>query len=187
VSAADLSAAAASLGIGAAPAEGSSWPFPYFSGTVPADATGTTHAADFIGQGGVLASPLAMAGVAASVAAGQTVTPTLVVTEDAAVPEPPAVPLTSAEATQLQQLMYGVVQNGSSTFLQDVPGDQVGAKSGTAQYGTDDPPATHAWMIAFQGDLAVAVFVEVGDYGTATAGPILEDFLTLAADVDWAG
>ncbi|WP_156252650.1 penicillin-binding transpeptidase domain-containing protein [Pseudactinotalea terrae] len=186
VSAADLHAAAASLGIGAAMPEGVSWPFPYFSGTVPADATGTTHAADFIGQGGVLVSPLAMAGLAASVAAGQTVTPVLVTTEDAAPPEPAAAPLTSAEATQLQQLMYGVVSSGSSTFLQDVPGDPVGAKSGTAQYGTDDPPATHAWMIAFQGDLAVAVFVEVGDYGTATAGPIIEDFLTLAAETDWA-
>lgn len=186
VSAADVAAAAASLGVGAALPEGESWAFPYFSGTVPADATGTTHAADLIGQGGVLVSPLAMAGVAASVASGQTVTPTLVVTDDAAAPAAPEVPLTSAEATQLQQLMFGVVTDGSSAFLQDVPGDPVGAKSGTAQYGDDDPPATHAWMIAFQGDLAVAVFVEVGDYGTATAGPILEDFLRLAGETDWA-
>lgn len=186
IAAADVAAAAASLGVGAALPEGESWAFPYFSGTVPADATGTTHAADLIGQGGVLVSPLAMAGVAASVASGQTVTPTLVVTEDAATPVAPEVPLTSAEATQLQQLMFGVVTDGSSAFLQDVPGDPVGAKSGTAQYGDDDPPATHAWMIAFQGDLAVAVFVEVGDYGTATAGPILEDFLRLAGETDWA-
>jgi len=187
VSSEDLHEAAESLGIGLKPGTDESWLFPYFSGTVPADATGTTHAADFIGQGGVLVSPLAMAGAAASVASGTTVIPWLVQGEEHRAPITPAVPLTSAEATQLQQLMYGVVQNGSSTFLQDVPGDPVGAKSGTAQYGTDDPPATHAWMIAFQGDLAVAVFVEVGDYGTATAGPILEDFLMLANDVDWAG
>lgn len=186
VSAADLQDAAASLGIGAMMPTEQQWPFPYFPGTVPDDATGTTHAADFIGQGGVLVSPLAMAGVAASVAAGETVTPTLIVSDSPYTPLDPATPLTSGEATQLQQLMYGVVENGSSTFLQDVPGDQVGAKSGTAQYGTDDPPATHAWMIAFQGDLAVAVFVEEGDYGTATAGPIIEDFLTLAAETDWA-
>lgn len=185
VSGEDLAAAAATLGVGAAMPEDAAWPFPYFSGTVPADAAGTTHAADFIGQGGVLVSPLAMAGVAASVAAGKTITPTLVVTEDAAAPEPPALPLTAHEAAALQELMYGVVSDGSSAFLQDVPGEPVAAKSGTAQYGTDDPPATHAWMIAFQGDLAVAVFVEVGDYGTATAGPILEDFLRLAGEVDW--
>lgn len=186
VSAADLAEAAESLGIGISPGEGEQWLFPYFSGTVPADATGTTHAADFIGQGGVLVSPLAMAGVAASVASGTTVVPWLVQAEEHMTPLTPTQPLTSDEATQLQRLMYGVVTEGSSAFLQDVPGDPVGAKSGTAQYGTDDPPATHAWMIAFQGDLAVAVFVEEGDYGTATAGPIIEDFLTLAAETDWA-
>ena len=32
-------------------------------------------------------------------------------------------------------------------------------------------------MIAAQGDLAVAVFVEVGQSGSSTAGPILEAFL----------
>ena len=93
-------------------------------------------------------------------------------------------PLTTEEAQTLQELMYGVVQSGSSTFLQSVPGDPVGAKSGTAQFGTEDPPQTHAWMIAFQGDLAVAVLVEVGDYGTATAGPIISDVLTFAASAD---
>ena len=32
-------------------------------------------------------------------------------------------------------------------------------------------------MIAAQGDLAVAVFVEAGESGSGTAGPILEAFL----------
>lgn len=181
VSSADVADAAASLGIGAALPEGEAWPFPYFSGTVPTDATGTTHAADLIGQGEVLASPLAMAGVAASVAAGRTVVPTLVEVSEPPVPVAPSVPLTTEEAQMLQELMFGVVRTGSSTFLQSVPGDPVGAKSGTAQFGTQDPPQTHAWMIAFQGDLAVAVLVEVGDYGTATAGPIIADVLTFAA------
>ncbi|WP_235866290.1 penicillin-binding transpeptidase domain-containing protein [Serinibacter arcticus] len=199
LSSADLSEAAASLGLGSAMPDGAAWPFPYFSGTVPTDASGTTHAADLIGQGDVLASPLAMAGVAASVAAGRTVTPTLVevaadadaadATDDGAAPQPvpPAVALTPEEAQTLQGLMYGVVERGSSTFLQAVPGEPVGAKSGTAQFGSQDPPQTHAWMIAFQGDLAVAVLVEVGDYGTATAGPILQDVLTFAAESGWGG
>lgn len=184
ISSADVAEAAASLGIGASLPEGEAWPFPYFSGSVPTDATGTTHAADLIGQGDVLASPLAMAGVAASVAAGRTVVPALVEVAEPPVPVAPTVPLTTEEAQTLQELMYGVVQSGSSTFLQSVPGDPVGAKSGTAQFGTEDPPQTHAWMIAFQGDLAVAVLVEVGDYGTATAGPIISDVLTFAASAD---
>ena len=33
-------------------------------------------------------------------------------------------------------------------------------------------------MIATQGDLAVAVFVETGESGSRTAGPILERFLS---------
>ena len=52
--------------------------FPAFLGSVPADSTGTDHAASMIGQGRVLASPLGMATVAASVAAGRTVVPRIV-------------------------------------------------------------------------------------------------------------
>ncbi|MDX5318733.1 MAG: hypothetical protein LPK38_05180 [Actinomycetes bacterium] len=169
VTAADVASAAAALGI----ATPGTWPFPFATGSVPDDATGTSHAASLIGQGDVLASPLAMAVAAASVAAGQTVTPVLVVGEEADVVAP-ATPLTAAEAGVLAELMRGVVETGTSTFLQDVTGD-VGAKSGTAQWGTGEQ--VHAWMIAFRDDLAVAVFVEDGEYGTATAGPLLEAFL----------
>jgi hypothetical protein len=35
-------------------------------------------------------------------------------------------------------------------------------------------------MTAGQGDLAVAVFVEVGESGSQTAGPLLESFLRAA-------
>ncbi|MGM0385903.1 MAG: penicillin-binding transpeptidase domain-containing protein, partial [Actinomycetota bacterium] len=108
------------------------------------------------------------------VAAGETVTPVLVVGESADVAAP-ATPLTEDEAATLRELMRGVVETGTSTFLQDIPGEPVAAKSGTAQWGTGEQ--VHAWMIAFRGDLAVAVFVEDGDFGTATAGPILEAFL----------
>jgi cell division protein FtsI/penicillin-binding protein 2 len=60
-----------------------------------------------------------------------------------------------------------------------VPGEPVLAKTGTAQYGAADQLANHAWMIGIQGDLAVAVFVEDGEYGSTTAGPLLEEFLRL--------
>lgn len=172
VSAQDLADAAAALGLGGDTETGFGW----FTGSVPTDATGTTHAADLIGQGQVVVSPMAMAVVAASVAAGEAVTPVLADVETPT-PAAPAKPLTAAEAATLAEAMRAVVTEGTSTFLQKVPGAPVGAKSGTAQYGTGDPLPTHAWMIATQGDLAVAVFVEVGDYGTATAGPILEAFL----------
>ena len=40
------------------------------------------------------------------------------------------------------------------------------AKTGTAEFERDGGLRTHAWMIAAQGDLAVAVFVEEGDSGS---------------------
>ncbi|WP_448062643.1 penicillin-binding transpeptidase domain-containing protein [Cellulomonas hominis] len=192
----DLVSAAASLGLGGDPTLG----FAAFMGSVPGDSTGTEHAASMIGQGRVEASPLAMATVAASVVQGARVTPHLVApaaTADDPTPAPvatdgatagaggaPAVdaaPLTADEATALRSMMRGVVTEGSAGFLADVPGAEVIAKSGTAEFGTGDDLSNHVWMIAGQGDLAVAVFVEVGDFGTTTAGPLLEAFLRAAA------
>ena len=185
--------AAGSLGLDPHAALG----FPAFLGDVPGDSDGTDHAASMIGQGRVLASPLGMATVAASVAHGATVVPRLVVpAEGAATQEPtdddtassgeptdaprPIVPLTADEAATLHQLMRGVVTEGGATFLLDVPGDEVAAKTGTAQFGEAGNLQNHVWMIAIQGDLAVAVFVDVGEYGSTTAGPLLEQFLRAA-------
>ncbi|WP_054822076.1 hypothetical protein [Arthrobacter sp. JCM 19049] len=52
-----------------------------FLGTVPDDSKGTELAANMIGQGVVQASPLGMATVMASVVAGETVHPQLVLTD----------------------------------------------------------------------------------------------------------
>ncbi len=45
------------------------------------------------------------------------------------------------------------------------------AKTGTAEFGDQEPLQTHAWMVGAQGDLAVAAFVELGESGSRTAGP----------------
>jgi cell division protein FtsI/penicillin-binding protein 2 len=76
---------------------------PAFLGSVPAEAPATEHAASVIGQGKVLASPLGMATVAASVASGRTVGPHLVegAGGDASAPGS----LTEAEAQDLAGLM----------------------------------------------------------------------------------
>jgi cell division protein FtsI/penicillin-binding protein 2 len=172
----ELARAAASLGLGVDHDLG----FPAYFGEVPAtDAEAgseTGHAASLIGQGRVTASPLAMAAVAASVAHGGVVVPRLLpdqATDDVA----PAQPVTGAEARRLRSLMRGVVTQGSGRFLASVPGPPVLAKTGTAEFGDAEPLQTHAWMIAVHGDLAVAVFVDVGDSGSGTAGPLLDRFL----------
>lgn len=169
-----LAEAAAALGLGVDHDLGA----PAYFGQVPEPRTETEHAASLIGQGRVLASPLAMAAVAASVQAGEVVVPH-VLADDPVDRPAPDVPLTPEEAAALRQMMRAVVTHGSGAFLADLAGE-VGAKTGTAEYGAADGGgelATHAWMIATRGDLAVAVFVETGASGSHTAGPILEDFL----------
>lgn len=174
LAAGDLADAAAALGLGVDHDLG----FPAYFGQVPPPASETEKAADMIGQGKVLASPMAMASVAASVAAGKVVVPQLVVGAEQPAGAAPAKPLTAAEAEALRGLMRAVVQEGSGRFLADL--GQVGAKTGTAEYGEPGPGGalpTHAWMIATRGDLAVAVFVQDGVSGSQTAGPLLEAFL----------
>jgi cell division protein FtsI/penicillin-binding protein 2 len=171
----DLAAAAASLGLGIDHDLG----FPAYFGEVPTPKSDTEAAADLIGQGGVLASPMAMATVTASIQAGHTVVPRLVKSVDVTVPDE-AKPLTAQEAAALRGLLRGVVTSGSGRGLLDVPGPPVIAKTGTAEFEKDGKTLTHAWMVAAQGDLAVAVLVDVGSSGSGTAGPILEQFLRAA-------
>ncbi|ROR92849.1 cell division protein FtsI/penicillin-binding protein 2 [Nocardioides aurantiacus] len=180
VSGEDVSRAAEAVGLGVDRDLG----FPAYLGQAgPDDPAGqgeTGAAADLIGQGSVLASPLAMAAVVGSVQAGRTVVPRLLPALEA--PEAdPADPLEPAEAQALRRMLRAVVERGSGSQLADLPGDPVLAKTGTAEFGEEEPPRTHAWMVAAQGDLAVAVFVERGDSGSGTAGPLLRSFLAGAA------
>lgn len=165
-----LQQAASSLGLGTDYDIG----FPSYFGSVPAGGTETERAAAMIGQGDVQASPLAMAAVAASVVAGETVVPHLIADARAT---PQAKPLTAAEASALRRLMTAVVTEGSGAQLGDLPGPTALAKTGTAEYGAGSPLKTHAWMLGAQDDLAVAVFVNDGESGSRTASPLLEQFL----------
>lgn len=167
-----LGDAAASLGMGVDHDLG----FPAYFGSVPPAASETEAAADMIGQGKILASPMTMATVIASVQAGTTVLPTLIPSYD--VEQADVLPLEAGEASALQAMLRGVVTSGSGALLADVPGPPVLAKTGTAEYVSERGGLRlHAWMIAAQGDLAVAVFVQDGQSGSSTAGPILEAFL----------
>lgn len=172
----DLAAAAASLGLGVDHDLG----FPAYFGSVPAPTSETGRAADMIGQGTVLASPMAMATVIASIQDGSLVVPRLVDQVEVAPPDG-VTPVTTQEAATLRTLLRGVVTDGSGALLSDLPGPEVIAKTGTAEFeAADGSTQTHAWMIAAQGDLAVAVFVDLGSSGSGTAGPILEAFLRAA-------
>lgn len=167
----DIVGAATSLGIIASPDLG----FDAFLGEMGEPGSRVEQAAGLIGQGTVLMSPLGAAVMAASAEVGP-VAPVLL----------PAAPPAGAgdEATvapgenaQLTAMMRQVVTDGTGQVLADLPAPPVVAKTGTAEFGTQIPPQTHGWMVAVQGDLAVAVFVEQAESGSATAGPIMREFL----------
>ena len=168
IDASSLADAGGSLGVGIDYDAG------YYSywGSIPSPTDPVARAEAMIGQGSDLASPLAMSAVAASVAAGKTVIPSLIpgktITSKGKA-------LTATEAKTLQSLMAAVVNEGSGTSLKGVV---TGAKSGTAQFGSGTNLKTHAWMIAFKGtSLAVSAFVYDGESGTTTAGPLISAFV----------
>ncbi len=130
------------------------------------------RAAMMIGQDRILASPLAMAGVAATVAAGRWHAPRIL----ASAPRRSRGSLAAAELATLRDLMRGVVTGGTGTALAGIPGE-VRGKSGTAEFGGGDPPPTHAWFVATRDDLALAVLVEGGSSGGRVAAPIAQRLL----------
>jgi cell division protein FtsI/penicillin-binding protein 2 len=162
-----LTDAAADFGLGRKLALG----LPAADAKVPPPTSKVGQAAMMIGQDRIVASPLAMAGAAATVAAGRWNAPRLLRSDSRA--HGPAL----RERDTLRPLMRDVVTSGTGTALRDVPGNVIG-KSGTAEYGGGDPPPTHAWFIAARDDLAVAVLVEDGRSGGTVAAPIAARFLS---------
>jgi cell division protein FtsI/penicillin-binding protein 2 len=138
---------------------------------VPAGRDAVERAATMIGQDRIVASPLAMAGVAATVANGRWRAPRLIASDK----HETGPALDQGELSTLRALMRSVVTSGTGTALASVPGEVAG-KSGTAEYGGGDPPPTHAWFIALRGDLAIAVLVENGRSGGSVAAPIAARF-----------
>lgn len=174
----ELADAAGALGIGMNANLG----LEAFMGNVPREDTeGTAHAASMIGQSRVQTSPLALTTMMASVVKGEVVVPQLVKGHDAEAELPDVPKLTQEEADQLTGMMRSAVVDGYLANLADLPGEPVIGKTGTAEYGSEDPLQTHSWVIAGQGDLALAVFVEDGDLGAVTGAPMVEDFLEAVA------
>ncbi|CAN5137494.1 hypothetical protein BH24ACT1_BH24ACT1_01110 [soil metagenome] len=153
-------------------------PVPAESGSFPQPAGPIERASAAIGQGQVTATPLHMASVAAAVASGSWHEPTMTQFPDASTGSASSGrPLPSGVAATLRELMLRVVEEGTGTAAQ-LPGEPVGGKTGTAEFGTASPPRTHAWLIGFRGDLAVAVLVEDAGFGGSVAAPIARSFFS---------
>ena len=130
-----------------------------------------------IGQFEVAATPLQMAMVAAGIANNGTVMTPYLVEEsrspdldvlDKKTPEPlPDQPaMSSSAARELRRMMVAVVDNGTGTTAQ-IPGIEVGGKTGTAQSAADRPP--YAWFVSMAPaeNAKVAVAVLIQDAGVA--------------------
>jgi penicillin-binding protein A len=134
-----------------------------------------------IGQGDVVATPLQMAQVAATVANGGVVPRPRLVTEviDSSGDLVSTLPeetlgraMSQTTADQLTQMMTAVVESGTGINAQ-IPDVQVAGKTGTAQ--STPGAAPHAWFISFapadDPQLAVAVFVaNGGSFGAEATG-----------------
>jgi transpeptidase family protein len=141
----------------------------YFN--APASASGSELAEEAFGQGQLVASPLAMASVAATVDAGTfrqpiLLTGTKVVTATA---------LPASTDAQLKELMQAVVTSGTAAPIGFGPG--VYAKTGTADVQGEEQP--NSWLVAFDPtqNVAVACLVLNSGYGAQVAGPEVKAFL----------
>ncbi len=154
-----------------------------------------------IGQSDVSATPMQMAMVAGAVANGGTMmTPHLMTairdSQGAVVREADVRPWLTSISPDNAEIMRGdmitVVERGTATGLQ-IPGFEVGGKTGTAQLGTE-PPRSHTWIVGFAGPpgqpatVAVSVVVLNQSGGSEATGgrvaaPIARAVLEAALNV----
>ena len=158
------------------------------SSTIPSPASiGNSLAvgSSAIGQGRVLATPLEMASVAATIADdGVRARPRLlaslpVITQRVASP---------AVAGDLREVMLAVVSYGTGTAAA-IPGIPIAGKTGTAELAngpatSSDPNNTDAWFVAFPAipdpPVAVAVMLVRDGFGGQTAAPLARQILLAA-------
>jgi cell division protein FtsI/penicillin-binding protein 2 len=145
---------------------------PAFSGSASATSGEAGLAAQAIGTGGVLVSPLNMALVAAEVDAGTGHTPVLIASDPAATWR---APLSGGQLGTLRALMREAVQSGSANAA-NVSGQPVYGQAGVVQTGTH---AWLSWFVGYQGSTAVAV-LETGSTATQAAASLAGAFLSAA-------
>lgn len=134
-----------------------------------------------IGQGAALVTPAHMALIASAVGnRGLAVRPRLIETD---APAPLAYFMSTSVAERLSAMLRQVVISGTGRGI-DTPRLAIAGKTGTAE---NPHGASHSWFVGFapadRPQLAVAVLVEHGGYGSATAAPIARDLLLRAVDL----
>lgn len=145
------------------------------SSVFPSDLDGGQTMRSSIGQDSVTATPMQMAMVVAGIVNNGKVMKPYVVDElraqnlsviEKTQPEMLNQAVSPEVASQLREMMQGVVQNGSGKAAK-MDGVEVGGKTGTAQRGVNNSESPYAWFVSYaQVDgkkVAVAVVVEDSD------------------------
>jgi len=141
----------------------------YFN--APASASGSELAQEAFGEGQLVASPIAMASVAATVATGSFEQPYLI----QGTKQVTATALPATTDSDLKEMMRAVVTSGTAAGIGFGP--NVYAKTGTADINGQEQP--NSWLIAFDptADVAVGCLVVNAGYGASVAGPEVKSFL----------
>ncbi|GAB7146477.1 penicillin-binding protein [Mycobacterium riyadhense] len=125
------------------------------TGSVPPTVDLSERTEDGFGQGRVLASPFGMALVAATVAAGKTPVPQLIVGRQTKV-DGASAPITPKMVDALRPMMRLVVTNGTAKEIAGC--GEVYGKTGEAEF----PGGSHSWFAGYRGDLAFAALIVGG-------------------------
>ncbi|WP_198965872.1 penicillin-binding transpeptidase domain-containing protein [Mycobacterium shottsii] len=125
------------------------------TGSVPPTVDLAERTEDGFGQGKVLASPFGMALVAATVAAGRTPVPQLIVGRPTQVTGAGA-PISPKMVDALRPMMRLVVTNGTAKEIAGC--GEVFGKTGEAEF----PGGSHSWFAGYRGDLAFASLIVGG-------------------------
>ncbi len=135
-----------------------------------------------IGQDRDLATPLEMASIGATIAAGGRRTKPRIATIE---PIRRRTVVSATVAGQVRAMMLSVVSSGTGT-AGAIPGVAVAGKTGTAELrpNSKDPRDADAWFVAFapagRPRVAVAVMLVGAGFGGATAAPIARQVLESA-------